>query len=78
VSGEETLTGSRFTGNATGNHEGKMVMNSFPDVEPGTHTVEVYAAVSGNYPIPGGSVQGSLFATLENCSLTVIVTPVAD
>lgn len=77
VSGEETQTGSRFTGNQTGSHMGEMVMSSFPDVDPGTHTVEVYAAVAGNVPLPGGSVNGSLFATLENCSLTVIVTPVA-
>jgi hypothetical protein len=77
VAGEEALTFSRFTGNQTGSHEGNMVMSSFPNVDPGTHTVEVSAAVAGNVPLPGGSVHGSLFATLENCSLTVIVTPVA-
>ncbi len=65
---------SRYTGNATGSFIGGTVMSSFPIVGPGTHTVDVYAAVAA---IPFGSAQGQLFARLESCRLTVFVIPAA-
>jgi len=70
---------SRYTGNATGAHMGETVMSSFPNVGPGTHTVDVSASVAAiGPPFPGGGVRGRLFATLESCVLTVIVIPVAE
>jgi hypothetical protein len=67
-----------FTPTASTVNPNGTVMWSFPNVQPGTHTVAVYAAVDDVDPIPGGTGQDSdLFAALENCALTVFVTPVA-
>jgi hypothetical protein len=63
----------RFTGNPGGRVSG-TVMSSFPNVDPGTHTIDVFAAVAA---IPGGTDQGPLFANLENCVLSVFVIPSA-
>jgi len=66
---------SRSTGNPTGGHIGGTLMSSFPNVDPGTHTVDVFAAVGS---VPGGGAHGRLFANLESCVLTVFVIPVAE
>ena len=65
----------RFTGNSTGTHIGGTVMSSFPNVDPGAHTVDVFAAVSS---VPFGGMRGRLFANMENCVLTVMVLPAAE
>lgn len=49
------------------------VMWSFPNVEPGTHTVAVFAVVNQL----GSIGDPDLGAGLENCSLTAFVMPVA-
>jgi hypothetical protein len=64
---------SRYTGNATGSFIGGTVMASFPNVGPGTHTVDVYAAVSAF-----GGVHRRLFASLESCVLNVFFIPAAQ
>jgi len=61
---------SRYTGNTLGRHMSGTVMSSFANVGPGTHTVDVYAAVAGL-----GGTQGQIFASLESCLLTVFVMP---
>jgi hypothetical protein len=68
---EYTPTASRANPNGT-------VSWSYPNVQPGMHTVGVYAAVDDLDRLPGGTGQdGELFAALENCALTVFVVPVA-
>ena len=65
----------RFPGNAHMALMGETVMSSFPDVDPGTHTVDIFASVSA---IPRGTDHGPLFANLQSCVLTVFVIPVAE
>jgi hypothetical protein len=65
----------RFPGDETRGLMGETVMSSFPDVDPGTHTVDVFAAVEA---IPFGGDRGPLFANLQSCVLTVFVIPVAE
>lgn len=73
LDGEEAVFLWRFTGNVGGRVSG-TVMSSFPNVGPGTHTVDVFAAVG---PIAGRAPDGRLFANMESCVLTVFVIPVA-
>jgi len=61
-----------FGGGTFGDVTSATVMSSFPDVEVGTHTVDVYAAVARR-----GDVHGALSAGLADCVLTVLVIPVA-
>ena len=61
-----------FTGGNFNDVTSSTVMSSFPDVEAGPHTVDIYAAVSRK-----GQVSGQLHADLADCVLTVLAIPVA-
>ena len=61
-----------FTGGNFNDVTSSTVMSSFPDVEAGPHTVDIYAAVSRK-----GQVSGQLHADLADCVLTVFAIPVA-
>jgi hypothetical protein len=65
----------RFTGNGTAGTISGTVMSLFPNVDAGTHTVDVFAAVG---LAEGGGERGRLFANLSNCVLTVMVLPAAE
>jgi len=64
----------RFTGNGTAGTISGTVMSSFPNIDAGTHTVDIYAAVN----LASGGPRGRLFAGLSDCVLTVMVLPAAE
>jgi hypothetical protein len=61
-----------FAGNTDGRVPG-TVMHFFPDADPGTHTVDIFASV---FQV-GPRDQGRLLASMGDCVLTVFVIPVA-
>jgi hypothetical protein len=61
-----------FSGNSDGRVPG-TVMHVFPDVDPGTHTVDIFSSI---FQV-GPRDQGQLLASMGDCVLTVFVIPVA-
>jgi hypothetical protein len=68
--------GADFDPVFSGNSDGRVpstVMHVFPDVDPGTHTVDIFSSI---FQV-GPRDQGRLLASMGDCVLAVFVIPVA-